>query len=126
MLQTKQAHWNVKGPSFIALHELFDKANEEVEEYVDEIAERIVQLGGVALGTARVAAKASHLHEYPLEISTGHDHGIRAALSAVSFLPAYGKTIRAAIDTSAEHKDADTADLLTGVSRGIDKLLWFV
>jgi DNA-binding ferritin-like protein len=39
--QTKQAHWNVKKPSFIALHELFDKINEDVEDYVDEIAERV-------------------------------------------------------------------------------------
>jgi starvation-inducible DNA-binding protein len=59
--QTKQAHWNVKGPNFIGLHELFDKINEEVDEYVDEIAERAVQLGGVAEGTARVVAKRSTL-----------------------------------------------------------------
>src|SRR5262249_562388 len=63
--QTKQAHWNVKGPNFIALHELFDKINEDVEDYVDEIAERAVQLGGVAEGTARMVAKRSSLGEYP-------------------------------------------------------------
>src|SRR5499433_4212757 len=63
--QCKQAHWNVKGPSFIALHELFDKVNEDVEDYVDLIAERAVQLGGVAEGTARMAAKRSSLAEYP-------------------------------------------------------------
>src|SRR5262245_44620603 len=45
--QCKQAHWNVKGPSFIALHKLFDDVYAEVSEYVDTIAERIVQLGGV-------------------------------------------------------------------------------
>ena len=55
-MQMKQAHWNVKGPSFIGLHELFDKVAEAVEGYVDEIAERIVQLGGVAEGTVRMAA----------------------------------------------------------------------
>src|SRR5271165_7559220 len=63
--QIKHAHWNVKGPNFIALHELFDKINEQVEEYVDEIAERAVQLGGVAEGTARVVARRSSLAEYP-------------------------------------------------------------
>src|SRR5436305_756218 len=62
--QTKHAHWNVKGPNFIALHELFDKINEEVEDYVDDIAERAVQLGGVAEGTARMVAKRSSLREY--------------------------------------------------------------
>src|SRR5436305_14538665 len=64
--QTKQAHWNVKGPNFIALHELFDKINEDAEDYVDDIAERVVQLGGVAEGTARTVAKRSSLSEYPV------------------------------------------------------------
>ena len=120
--QAKQAHWNVKGPSFIALHELFDKAYEEIDEFVDEIAERIVQLGGVALGTVRISAKHSRLAEYPLEISAGHDHVEAFSIA----LAAYGKSVRAAIDTADDLKDADTADLFTGVSRGIDKLLWFV
>src|SRR6516225_9479863 len=67
--QTKQAHWNVKGPQFIALHELFDKINEEVEDYVDDLAERAVQLGGVVQGTARSVAGRSSLSEYPLSIA---------------------------------------------------------
>src|SRR3954462_13571841 len=67
--QMKQAHWNVKGPSFIAIHELFDNINEDVEDYVDDIAERAIQLGGTALGTARVVAKSSTLGEYPLTIT---------------------------------------------------------
>src|ERR1700731_5111832 len=72
--QTKQAHWNVKGPNFIALHELFDKINDEVEEYVDEIAERAVQLGGIAEGTARMVAKRSSLPEYPAKTVDGRSH----------------------------------------------------
>jgi starvation-inducible DNA-binding protein len=120
--QTKQAHWNVKGPSFIALHELFDKVNEDVEEYVDDLAERAVQLGGVAEGTARTIAKRSSLPEYPANLANGKDHV--EALSTV--LAAFGKTIRAAIDTSDELRDKDTADLFTGISRGVDKWLWFV
>src|SRR3954463_14577330 len=72
--QTKQAHWNVKGPNFIALHELFDKINEEVEDYVDDIAERAVQLGGVAEGTARTVAKRSSLSEYPVNTVDGRSH----------------------------------------------------
>src|SRR5438445_12085858 len=72
--QTKQAHWNVKGPTFIALHELFDKINEDVEDYVDEIAERAVQLGGIAEGTARMVAKRSGLAEYPGNAVDGRSH----------------------------------------------------
>ncbi|HEY3803542.1 MAG TPA: DNA starvation/stationary phase protection protein Dps [Kofleriaceae bacterium] len=120
--QMKQAHWNVKGPSFIALHELFDKVNEDVEEYVDTLAERAVTLGGVAFGTARSVAKASQMTEYPLQASTGREH-VDAVSSA---LAQFGKSVRAAIDTSAELRDADTADVFTEVSRGVDKWLWFV
>src|SRR5437763_12812422 len=72
--QTKQAHWNVKGPNFIALHELFDKVNEAVEDYVDDIAERAVQLGGVAEGTARSVARRSSLPEYPAGVVDGRRH----------------------------------------------------
>src|SRR5262245_58618782 len=120
--QTKQAHWNVKGPNFIALHELFDKINEEVEDYVDEIAERAVQLGGVAEGTARMVAKRSALAEYPANTVDGRSHV--EALSSV--LAAFGKAARKGIDQANELGDVDTADLFTEVSRGIDKWLWFV
>jgi starvation-inducible DNA-binding protein len=120
--QTKQAHWNVKGPNFIALHELFDKINEDVEDYVDDIAERAVQLGGVAEGTARMVAKRSSLAEYPANISDGRRHA--EALSSV--LAAFGEAARKAIDKANELGDLDTADLFTEISRGIDKWLWFV
>src|SRR5256884_6627899 len=72
--QCKQAHWNVKGPNFIALHELFDQVNGAVEEYVDLIAERAVQLGGSADGTARVVATRSSLSEYPVTSGAGRSH----------------------------------------------------
>jgi len=120
--QTKQAHWNVKGPDFIALHELFDKINEAVEDYVDDIAERAVQLGGVAEGTARMVAKRSALAEYPASAVDGRSH-VEALSSA---LAAFGKAARKAIDQANELNDLDTADLFTEVSRGIDKWLWFV
>ena len=120
--QVKQAHWNVKGPNFIALHELFDKINEDVDEYVDEIAERAVQLGGVAEGTARMVAKRSSLAEYPANISEGRGH-VEALSTA---LAAFGKLARKAIQETNDFGDLDTADLFTEVSRGIDKWLWFV
>ena len=122
MTQAKQAHWNVKGPSFIALHELFDKISEDSEEYVDLIAERIVQFGGIAEGTLKAAAKRSALPEYPLNIADGKGHV--AALS--HSLATYGELVRKAIDLSTELKDAGTADIFTEISRGVDKYLWFV
>ena len=120
--QLKQAHWNVKGPHFIGLHELFDKIAEDVESYVDMIAERIVQLGGVAEGTVRVAAARSRLEEYPLMIGDGSAH-VEAVAKALS---AFGREARGSIDEANALDDADTADLFTEVSRGIDKWLWFV
>jgi starvation-inducible DNA-binding protein len=120
--QCKQAHWNVKGPGFIGLHKLFDEVNEDVEEYVDLIAERVVQLGGVAEGTAGIVAQRTTLAGYPLTISTGSDHV--AALSDA--LSAFGRTVRIGIEEMEELEDAGSADMLTGILRGIDKWLWFV
>src|SRR6516162_2287036 len=120
--QTKQAHWNVKGPSFIALHELFDKLGEEVEDHVDTIAERVTQLGGVAYGTVQVVQAKTQLPPYPTEIFEGPAHV--AALS--DSFAAFGKSVRAAIDVADQAGDKDTADLFTGISRGIDKGLWFI
>lgn len=120
--QAKQAHWNVKGMNFIALHELFDRVATELDPMVDDIAERVTTLGGTALGTVRVAAQNSTLAEYPLEITDGPDH-VEALSNA---LADFGKKVRADIDATDELGDADTADLFTGISRSIDKLLWFV
>jgi starvation-inducible DNA-binding protein len=120
--QCKQAHWNVKGPAFIALHKLFDEINEAVEEYVDLLAERVVQLGGVAEGTARIVAQRSTLIDYPLALSTGAEHV--AALSDA--LAGFGRTARMGIEEMNELEDADSADILTEISRGVDKWLWFV
>lgn len=120
--QAKQAHWNVKGPNFIALHELFDRVATELDTHVDDLAERITTLGGVAMGTVRLAAENSSLSEYPHEISDGTAH-VDALSSALADL---GKKARTNIDETDGLGDKDTADLYTGVSRSIDKLLWFV
>jgi starvation-inducible DNA-binding protein len=119
---TKQAHWNVKGPNFIALHELFDEVHTNIEEHVDTIAERIAALGGIARGTIQAAARASSLAPYPEDLSEGVAH-----LEALSGrLADFGKKSRAAIAASDDLGDADTADLFTGVSRDVDKYLWFL
>jgi starvation-inducible DNA-binding protein len=120
--QIKQAHWNVKGPHFIALHELFDKISDAVLEQIDEIAERITSLGGTAEGTVAVAAKRSKLKNYPLSITAGKDHLFYLSTQ----LSVFGKSARSAIDQTDELGDADSADLFTQISREIDKYLWFI
>lgn len=120
--QAKQAHWNVKGPYFIGLHELFDQVATAVEAHTDLIAERVTALGGTAMGTTRVVARESSLSEYPLEIVDGTAHVDALSTAMADF----GKNIRKGIEDTDKLGDADTADLFTEVSREIDKLLWFV
>ncbi len=115
--QSKHAHWNVKGPNFIALHELFDKVAESVEDQIDTLAERVTALGGRALGTIAAVARTSTLRPYPEDIADGLAH--MDALAAA--LADYGAKVRTAIDAADRLGDADTADLFTGVSRETDK-----
>jgi starvation-inducible DNA-binding protein len=120
--QAKQAHWNVKGPQFYQLHTLFDELAEQVLKYVDLIAERATALGGTALGTVRMSAEASRLIEYPRYACDSMRH---VEALAVRFAGLANDT-RSAIDAADELGDADTADLFTEVSRGLDKSLWFL
>lgn len=120
--QTKQAHWNVKGPRFLQLHELFDKIHDEVEGFVDLLAERITSLGHVADGRVQTTASRTSLYEYPIEAQGGDAHIEMLAASLAQF----GKLARGDIDSAAGDGDADTADLFTQVSRETDKLLWFL
>ena len=117
--QTKHAHWNVKGPNFIALH---DQLAEHTEEHIDTIAERATALGGSAHGTLAAAARASSLKPYPENLSEGFAH-VRALATA---LAAFGAGVRAAIDAADKFGDKDSADLFTGISRAVDKDLWFL
>jgi starvation-inducible DNA-binding protein len=120
--QVKQAHWNVTGPEFIALHELFDRLADGLREHVDMIAERATALGGSARGTARMAAAGSRLPEFP----EGPVPGLASVEALAVRYAALGATSRAAIETATKAGDADTADLFTEVSRELDKSLWFL
>ena len=122
MAQTKFAHWNVKGPNFIALHKLFDELAELIEEHVDTIAERATALGGIAMGTVRQAAAMSHTPEFPSGVFRSGD--VVAAIS--ERYAAVGKASREAIDAADRLGDRDTADLFTVLSRDLDKSLYFL
>ena len=122
MHQAKQAHWNVKGPTFIALHKLFDEIVDAAEEYMDLIAERVVQLGGTAEGTIQNAAKRSMLKEYPLSISAERDH-VETLSSA---LASYGRGARHAIDQTDELGDKDTPIFLRRSLGASTSICWFV
>ena len=121
-LRLKQAHWNVQGPYFMGLRELFDNIEEVVEGYVDRIAQRMVQLGGTAEGTVRVATPCSQFDMYPHTPAEGFAH-INVVATALS---TFGQQARVTIDGADELKDAGTVDLFTEISNGMDKWLWFV
>jgi len=121
-LGLKQAHWNIKGPNFIALHELFDQMQARVAVVVDDLAERAVALGGYANGATQAVALGTQLKAYPAEILDSRDH----AAAVADRLALFGKLTRDAIDAADEAGDKGTADLFTGVSRQVDKDLWLV
>lgn len=120
--QIKQSHWNVQGQNFFQLHELFDQLAAEILPFVDEIAERVTALGGVAAGTSRMAAKASGLRENDLGATDGRQH-LDLLIDRYSH---YAAAIRKGIDQADDKDDKDTADLFTQVSRTADKHLWFL
>jgi starvation-inducible DNA-binding protein len=120
--QTKQAHWNVKGPQFHQLHLLFDSLATDLAGHVDLIAERITTLGGVALGTARMTAAHTRLPELPAD-------GIQGMACVHMLAERYAQVVAASregIDTAADQDDQATADLFTEITRSLDQALWFL
>jgi starvation-inducible DNA-binding protein len=120
--QIKMAHWNVRGATFIAVHELLDRTAEEVLAMTDTLAERAAALGGTAQGTLQTAVERSFLVPYPHQVAPAAEH----LFAVASALAAFGQSVRDAIDTTADDNDANTSDLFTGLSRQVDQSLWLV
>ena len=121
-LITKQAHWNLKGPQFIGVHLMLDTFRKEQDEWVDTMAERITQLGGTARGTVQEVNKGTALPEYPTDIYAIADH-VKALIERYALC---ANAVRQNIEDTDDAGDKDTADILTEVSRGLDKQLWFL
>jgi starvation-inducible DNA-binding protein len=120
-LCAKQAHWNVKGENFIALHKLFDEVYAASQEYVDEIAERITALGGLADGSV-AALNKSQLPDHPNSVVDWKAH----VNALADELATYAKLVRKDIENCEELADKGAADLMTEIIRSVDKNLWFV
>lgn len=120
--QTKQAHWNVKGPNFYGLHLLFDELHIQLSTTVDDLAERAVTLGGQAIGTIRAAGNASDLQEYPLEAKKSMVH-VNALVDRYSD---YTHRVRQAIRKAEKLGDQVTAELYTSICGAMDKALWML
>jgi starvation-inducible DNA-binding protein len=120
--QTKQAHWNVKGEDFYSRHKFFDDLAESIEEYVDTLAERVTALGGIALGTVRMAAEQSTLKEFGVEITDG----MSCIKALIERYAAYAVSNRVALTRARELGDPTSEDLFIEISRVIDKDLYFL
>lgn len=121
-LAVKQAHWNLRGRGFIGVHELLDDVSARLGESTDMMAERIALMGGFARGTTQATAEKTTLAPYPVELTAIDDH----ISELVSRFKSYGEMIRTGMDAADEAGDEDTADLLTEVSRMVEKDTWFI
>lgn len=121
-LQLKQAHWNIKGESFIGVHKLLDEIAEQVEGQVDVVAERATALGGTALGTLEMVKKNSILNKYPVNIFSIDDH-IRHLAANIAIL---SKHVRKNIKLAEKYSDYGTSDMYIDFVRELDKNLWFL
>lgn len=121
-LAIKQAHWNLKGANFIAVHELLDLVRARFDGHVDVMAERVQQLDGTALGTVEAVEKGGSLKAYPTDLTKSADH----IKELTARLRDFGEKIRAAIDTASDAGDEGSADIFTSISRDVDKDQWFL
>lgn len=119
-LQCKQAHWNINGPSFMSLHELFDKAAGSASYFSDEIAERIVQLGGSPNGTVESILEDSIMSEYPVESEIDHTRILFNSWKDFS------QGIAESMEDDTSCLDVVTEDILIEVLRKSEKIIWLI
>jgi starvation-inducible DNA-binding protein len=121
-IKTRKFHWNVKGDNFMELHKLFESHYDQVQEAIDNIAERVSQLGGMAIGTTSEFAKNSSLKESPGKNPANNLDMIKELLGDHETII---QGLRSGIDQATDQfKDQGTADFLTGLMQDHEKMAW--
>lgn len=118
----RMAHWTLRGSNFIGLHTMLEGFYNELFATADEVAERLVQIGGTPDGTSQLVGEKTRLPAYPQQTTASMEH-VKELADRFANL---AKSVREGIDATDEAGDADTADLLTGLSRDLDKKLWML
>lgn len=121
-LCARHAHWNARGPTFIAVHELFERVAQTLQKQADRLAERIGALGGEAQGTVQAIAAHTSLKPYPVRVADGQDH-LEAIAMRLGLLSAEARLL---IHQCNGLGDPVTVDVLTSANADIDHTLWLV
>lgn len=119
--KTRKFHWNVTGESFMELHKLFENQYKQLEEAIDEIAERVNKLGSPAIGTMKEFISLANIKENPGKYPAQKDMLKELLKDHESVIVFLRKNIN---DCDEKYKDAGTTDFLTGLMLKHETIAW--
>jgi starvation-inducible DNA-binding protein len=122
-IKTRKSHWNVTGESFMELHKLFENQYKQLEESIDEIAERIGKLGHKTIGTMNEYSKLSSIKESPGKYSSSKEMLRELLKDHETVIIQLRKGIEDCIE---KNKDAGTADFFTGLMEQHETTAWIL
>ncbi len=123
LIKTKKYHWDVVGPQFRSLHTLWEEQYTALTESIDSLAERVRQLGGYPVGTARGFLEYATIEEHPGDIPTAHGMVARLLGDHEQII----RSLRGHVDQCAEEfKDSGTADFLTALMEQHEEMAWML
>ena len=120
-IKTRKAHWNIIGESFMELHKLFENQYKQLEQSIDEVAERIGKLGGNTIGTMHEYSKLATIKEAPGKYPSSKEMIKELLKDHETIIIQYRKDIE---ECSAKYKDAGTTDFITGLMEQHETIAW--